>query len=238
METVSSREVYRNAWMRVREDEVRRPDGSTGVFGVVDQADELRHLGHLHQAYGFCSQGFDVYLATGLRTGPPRRESSERDMQHRRVPEQEFRATGQVALTSRNGPDPSGGDRGRCDGGRVRPAPPRRVPLTRSRVAGRAGRRRQRTLSCTAWPHQEPPRPRAGGSLPGPDEPYGDLTQEDMAAGHWALLQQIVQRHGGTADAVELSRLPHDVVLSPGLLARLSVGPRAGSDRRQPGGSG
>ena len=30
-------------------------------------ADELRHLGHLYEAYGFCSQGFDVYLATGLR---------------------------------------------------------------------------------------------------------------------------------------------------------------------------
>jgi 8-oxo-dGTP pyrophosphatase MutT (NUDIX family) len=150
VETVSSHEVYRNAWMRVREDEVRRSDGSTGVFGVVDkpdfalviprderglwlveqyrypvrrrawefpqgswgtgasgsapelaaaelreetglQADELRHLGHLYEAYGFCSQGFDVYLATGLRTGPPRRESTERDMQHRHVSEREFR---------------------------------------------------------------------------------------------------------------------------------------------------
>jgi len=150
VETVRSREVYRNAWMRVREDEVRRPDGSAGVFGVVDkpdfalvvprdesglwlveqyrypvrrrawefpqgswgagasgstpelaaaelreetglQADDLRHLGHLYGAYGFCSQGFDVYLATGLRTGPPGREPSERDMQHRYVPEHEFR---------------------------------------------------------------------------------------------------------------------------------------------------
>lgn len=37
--TVSSREVYRNAWMSVREDDIRRPDGSEGVYGVVDKPD-------------------------------------------------------------------------------------------------------------------------------------------------------------------------------------------------------
>ncbi len=151
MDTLSSREVYRNAWMSVREDQVRRADGSSGVYGVVDKpdfalviprdddglwlveqyrypvqrrawefpqgswgtgasgsrlelaaaelqeetglrADELRHLGHLYEAYGFCSQGFDVYVATGLSTGPTRRESTELDMRHRHVPEHEFRA--------------------------------------------------------------------------------------------------------------------------------------------------
>ncbi len=39
MERLSSREVYRNPWMRVREDEVLLPDGSTGTYGVVDKAD-------------------------------------------------------------------------------------------------------------------------------------------------------------------------------------------------------
>jgi 8-oxo-dGTP pyrophosphatase MutT (NUDIX family) len=33
----SSREVYRNAWIRVREDAVERDDGSTGVYGVVEK---------------------------------------------------------------------------------------------------------------------------------------------------------------------------------------------------------
>ena len=33
--TVSSREVYRNPWLRVREDEVVRPDGRPGIYGVV-----------------------------------------------------------------------------------------------------------------------------------------------------------------------------------------------------------
>ncbi len=36
---MSSREVYRNRWMSVREDEVVHPDGSTGRYGVVDKPD-------------------------------------------------------------------------------------------------------------------------------------------------------------------------------------------------------
>ncbi|WNG91753.1 NUDIX hydrolase [Mycobacterium sp. ITM-2016-00318] len=36
---IASREVYRNDWMRVREDEVRRPDGSDGIYGVIDKPD-------------------------------------------------------------------------------------------------------------------------------------------------------------------------------------------------------
>jgi 8-oxo-dGTP pyrophosphatase MutT (NUDIX family) len=147
--TISSREVYRNAWMSVREDHVVREDGSTGNYGVVDKPDfglvipreadrfwlveqfrypvgrrawefpqgswgsgaggsavelaraelaeetglaagQLRRLGHLYEAYGFCSQGFDVYLATDLHHGEVAREPSERDMRHRSVTEREF----------------------------------------------------------------------------------------------------------------------------------------------------
>ena len=39
MRTTSSREVYRNPWLRVREDVVERADGSTGVYGVVEKPD-------------------------------------------------------------------------------------------------------------------------------------------------------------------------------------------------------
>ncbi len=148
----SSREVYRNAWMSVREDDVVLPDGQPGVYGVVDKPDfalvvpreddgslwlveqyrypvqrrswefpqgswpagasgtpaelaaaELReetglraaskeHLAHLHEAPGFCSQGFDVWLATGLLPGPPEREATEQGMRVRRVTDEEFRA--------------------------------------------------------------------------------------------------------------------------------------------------
>lgn len=148
--TESSREVYRNAWMSVREDRVVRDDGSTGIYGVVDKPDfalvipqtlegfwlveqfrypvgrrawefpqgswgaggvgsavelaraelaeeagptaaTLMHLGHLYEAYGFCSQGFNVYLATDLQHGEVAREQSESDMQHRLVSDHEFR---------------------------------------------------------------------------------------------------------------------------------------------------
>lgn len=136
---LGTREIYRNAWMRLREDEVEFPDGSRGLYSVVDKADfvvvlaaqeggfwlvqqfrypvsrrewefpqggwpsprtgtpaelaaaELReetglragrftHLGRLHAAYGFCSQGYDVFLATDLTPGPAQRETTESDM--------------------------------------------------------------------------------------------------------------------------------------------------------------
>lgn len=37
IETVASREVYRNPWMVLREDDIRRQDGSPGIYAVVDK---------------------------------------------------------------------------------------------------------------------------------------------------------------------------------------------------------
>ncbi|MDY6996321.1 MAG: NUDIX hydrolase [Actinomycetota bacterium] len=34
---VASREVYRNNWLTIREDDIRRPDGSPGIYAVVDK---------------------------------------------------------------------------------------------------------------------------------------------------------------------------------------------------------
>jgi len=39
VETLGSTQVYANPWMAVREDTVRRADGSTGIYGVVDSPD-------------------------------------------------------------------------------------------------------------------------------------------------------------------------------------------------------
>ena len=55
----------------------------------------------------------------------------------------------------------------------------------------------------------------------GPDEPFGGRSHEDMAADHWARLTEVLRRQGVVADASALQRLPHDVVLSERLLARL-----------------
>jgi ADP-ribose pyrophosphatase len=37
--TLSSREVYRNHWMRLREDEILRSNGEKGIYGVVEKND-------------------------------------------------------------------------------------------------------------------------------------------------------------------------------------------------------
>jgi 8-oxo-dGTP pyrophosphatase MutT (NUDIX family) len=34
---VASREVYRNNWLTLREDDIRRPDGSSGIYAVIDK---------------------------------------------------------------------------------------------------------------------------------------------------------------------------------------------------------
>jgi len=39
MQTLRSRIVYQNRWMTVREDDVRRADGSDGIYGVVEKPD-------------------------------------------------------------------------------------------------------------------------------------------------------------------------------------------------------
>jgi ADP-ribose pyrophosphatase len=39
IKTLSSREVYRNPWMRVREDQIERSNGTQGIYSVVDKDD-------------------------------------------------------------------------------------------------------------------------------------------------------------------------------------------------------
>jgi ADP-ribose pyrophosphatase len=39
IKTISSRIAYENRWTRLREDIIRRPDGSQGLYGVVERAD-------------------------------------------------------------------------------------------------------------------------------------------------------------------------------------------------------
>jgi 8-oxo-dGDP phosphatase len=37
MQTISTRQVYENPWLRFREDKIRRADGSEGIYAVVDK---------------------------------------------------------------------------------------------------------------------------------------------------------------------------------------------------------
>jgi NUDIX domain. len=39
IETISSRVVYKNKWMQIREDQIKRSDGSLGLYGIVEKPD-------------------------------------------------------------------------------------------------------------------------------------------------------------------------------------------------------
>jgi hypothetical protein len=55
----------------------------------------------------------------------------------------------------------------------------------------------------------------------GPDEPPDGYTQEDMEAAHWTYLSGVLRQHGVVVEPLDLQRLPHNVVLSERLLARV-----------------
>jgi hypothetical protein len=55
----------------------------------------------------------------------------------------------------------------------------------------------------------------------GPDEPAAGSTWEQAQADHWAHLAGVLREQRVSVDAAELRRLPHDVVLTPRLRARL-----------------
>ena len=56
IQRIASREVYRNAWMTVREDVVRRPDGSHGIYSVVDKAAYALVIPHDGGRFGLVEQ--------------------------------------------------------------------------------------------------------------------------------------------------------------------------------------
>lgn len=58
----------------------------------------------------------------------------------------------------------------------------------------------------------------------GPDEPPKGRSHEEEATLHWTYLQGIAQKQGVAVDADVLRQLPHDVVLSGQLLARIGAG--------------
>jgi hypothetical protein len=114
MRTTSSREAYRNPWIRVREDTVELADGSTGLYGVVERPDfalvipverggfwlveQYRYpLGRRswefpQGTWSHGNAGSNEELArTGLIAGPTDREVTESDMRVAFVPDAELR---------------------------------------------------------------------------------------------------------------------------------------------------
>jgi hypothetical protein len=58
----------------------------------------------------------------------------------------------------------------------------------------------------------------------GADEPPEGHSQEEAEEAHWAYLADVLRRQGLVVDPPELKRLPHEVVLSERLLARIGDG--------------
>ena len=87
-----------------------------------------------------------------------------------------------------------------------------------------------------SWPEQ--PDPWAGTTVEeieetarvvvGPDEPPDGHSQEEAEEAHWAYLVDVLREQGLVVDPLELKRLPHEVVLSERLRARIGRG-RGGS---------
>ncbi len=81
---------------------------------------------------------------------------------------------------------------------------------------------RREAESLSAWEHETVEQlEREARSVVGPDEPLPSETQAEMEAGHWNMLASTLARHGVEVQGAELSRLPHDVVLSDRVLARI-----------------
>jgi ADP-ribose pyrophosphatase len=79
----STRVVYRNRWMTVREDNTRRLDGASGIFGVVEKPDfalvipYARHGFHLVEQFRYPVRGRYWEFPQGAWTDKPEADPLE-----------------------------------------------------------------------------------------------------------------------------------------------------------------
>ena len=148
----------------------------------------------------------------------------------------------------------SGATRSSCDDVRMAPvahlvtfvdvdehvADARRISVSARHEAVLVGGQRVLLLDDRGWSESGPPNIWAMTSIEdivdtarvvvGPDEPFDGRSHEDMEADHWAHLVGVLRQQGIVVDALELKRLPHDVVLSKRLLARVGHDPAAAAE--------
>jgi 8-oxo-dGDP phosphatase len=92
IERIGSREVYRNPWMVVREDDVRRQDGHVGIYGVIvkptyalviaQDGDRFRLVEQFRYPIGLRRWEFPQGTAPGTLEGnePPPAELAEQEL--------------------------------------------------------------------------------------------------------------------------------------------------------------
>ena len=85
--TLGSKVVYQNAWMKVREDDVVRPDGKKGIYGVVETRDSvmigaLNNKNELYmiRAFSYPAQKWHWELPAGGDDGEDSVKASQREL--------------------------------------------------------------------------------------------------------------------------------------------------------------
>jgi ADP-ribose pyrophosphatase len=86
--TLSTREIYTNPWIRVREDVAALPDGRTTIYGVVEVPPAIGVLPFLDERtvvlvgqYRYVARGFYWEMPTGgMKTGESEEAAAQREL--------------------------------------------------------------------------------------------------------------------------------------------------------------
>jgi NUDIX domain-containing protein len=85
--TITSKTVYKNPWIRIREDKIIRPDGKEGIYGVVESQDSVmvvvlsdKKEVYLVYAYRYPSQSWNWELPGGGGDGEDAVTASKREL--------------------------------------------------------------------------------------------------------------------------------------------------------------
>ena len=83
----SSKAVYKNPWIRVREDKITRPDGSNGIYGVVETNDSVmiaavndKNEIYIIHSYSYPAQKWHWELPGGSSDGDNLTAASKREL--------------------------------------------------------------------------------------------------------------------------------------------------------------
>lgn len=87
-EVTSTREVFKNPWIRVREDEVIRPDGRPGSFGIIEMkagssvlAVDERGYAYLVKEYKYAIEAESIeVMSGGLEAGESPLDGAKREL--------------------------------------------------------------------------------------------------------------------------------------------------------------
>lgn len=87
-EILSTKTVYENPWMRVREDAVIRPDGSQGIFGIMESDDSVVILAlnqydevYLIRSFSYPAAGWFWTLPGGGGNGEDAAVAAKRELE-------------------------------------------------------------------------------------------------------------------------------------------------------------